>query len=60
MWVDEMGTEGPRIAELMVTGGNGQRHGEVVAFSKAEEHVLYSGAGGFVRLQKGYTGVFSS
>lgn len=60
MQVDEVGTEGPRIAKLMVTGGNGQRHGEVVAFSKAEEHVLHSGAGCFVRLQEGYTGVFRS
>lgn len=57
--VNKVGTERPRVAELVVTGGNGQRHGEVVAFCKAEEDVLHSGAGGFMSLQEGYTGVFS-
>lgn len=59
MWVNEVGTERSRVAELVVTGGNRQRHSEVVAFSKTEKDVLHSGAGRFVRLKKGYTGVFS-
>lgn len=57
--MNKVGTEWSRVAELVVTGGNRQCHSEVVAFSKAEEDVLHSGAGGFVRLQEGYTGVFS-
>lgn len=59
MRVNKVCTERPRVAELVVTGGNGQRHSEVVAFRKAEEDVLHSGAGGFMSLQEGYTGVFS-
>lgn len=59
MRVNKVGTERPRVAELVVTGVNGQRHSEVVAFCKAEEDVLHSGAGGFMSLQEGYTGVFS-
>lgn len=59
MRVNKVGTERPRVAELVVTGGNGQRHCEVVAFCKTKEDVLHSGAGGFMSLQEGYTGVFS-
>ncbi len=59
VWVNEVGTERSRVAELVVTGGNRQCHSEVVAFSKAEEDVLHSGASRFVRLKEGYTGVFS-
>lgn len=57
--MDKVDAERPRVAELVVAGGDGQRHSEVVTFGEAEEDVLHSGAGGFMRLQEGYTGVFT-
>lgn len=50
MRVNEAAAERPRVAELVGTRGNRKRHGEVVAFSKAEKDVLHSGAGRFVCL----------
>lgn len=57
--MDKVDAERPRVAELVVAGGDGQRHSEVVALSETEEDVLHSGAGSFMCLQEGYTGVFT-
>lgn len=52
--------ESARVAELVFAAGNGERHGEVVAFGESIQHVLHGGAGRFVGLEENQISVLDS